>query len=100
MIELPPEFKFVVLWEKASAASQVEQFLTFGRNNLQARVIFIEDVPVAGDPDRTDVLFAVHKEDIWPFFYSRVKYAMKWLEDAMRSTPQLYPERLNLYRRY
>jgi hypothetical protein len=100
MIERPPEFKFVVVWEFATAKDQEERFRLFGQNILKARVLYLEDVPIIGFEGRTDVLFAVHEGDIWPFVYARVRFPMWWIEDALSKHPEWYPERLKAYRRY
>ena len=100
MVELLPQFKFVVVWEFAAVLDQVERFVDFGQSKLHARVQYIADIPIVSVPERTDVLFAVHEDDIWPFFYRRPLFAMDWLERVLDRNPQLYPEHLNQYRRY
>lgn len=50
------------------------------------------DVPETGG--RHDVLFYVHSDDIMRFSLWRLKYGMRWWEDALETDSEIYPQRV------
>jgi len=111
-IKQNPNFDQVCVWP-AVQADNVKKFEKFMLKIFKTRVQvleeiltapdFVNDHPVEGTGSRTDLIFAVHKDDINTFAVARIPYGIRWIEDAMAScnhTAHLYPERFKQYCRW
>ena len=107
-----PEFQQVCVWPGTIVEPhQVADFEAFVKQEMGARVQFLEiihtfpDVDASGAPvedtgGRSDVFFAVHKDDIGAFAVKRLAYGIRWFDDAVSATNggnRLYPPRVMAY---
>ena len=57
---------------------------------------------VEGTGGRSDVLFAVHDEDVMKFAIPRIQMGIRWIEDVLDNepadVPSIYPQRVVDYR--
>ena len=95
------------------AENEVESFVNFFKE-LGYRIQYLETivtgpdtdedgVPVACTGGRTDIFFAVHKEDVMRFAIPRLRMGIRWIEDvldneARTSACSIYPYRVKEYR--
>ena len=92
---------------------QVNDFIQFfGDEGF--RVQFLESIKTFPDRDdqgsmiegtggRSDILFAIHDEDIGKFAIPRLQFGIRWIEDVLdnesnNSDHSVYPERIRGYR--
>lgn len=108
-----PDFSQVVVWPGTTGAMEdADAFKAFMLEELQARVQPLEEITTNPDLDafnrpipdtggRTDLFFAVHKEDITSRFCTlRLRMGMRWIEDALaphNHSAHLYPARVKEY---
>ena len=102
-------FNQVCVWSNTIVSegdiSQFEKWLQFG---FGIRGQFLEDyrtlpdredgLIVEGTGGRPDILFAIHDEDVSKFALPRLKYGIRWIEDALDNDPEIYEERISKYR--
>lgn len=57
---------------------------------------------IEGTGGRSDVLFAIHNDDIMKFAIPRLQMGIRWIEDVLDNEPEdvpsLYPQRVVEYR--
>tara|TARA_B100000900_G_C20576198_1_gene715427 strand:- start:882 stop:1238 length:357 start_codon:yes stop_codon:yes gene_type:complete len=58
---------------------------------------------IEGTGGRSDVLFAIHDEDVMKFAIPRMQMGIRWIEDVLDNEPRvaehsIYPERIKDYR--
>ena len=92
---------------------QIEQFVNhFSENGF--RVQHLETIetspdhddsgfPVEGTGGRSDILFAIHDEDVMKFAIPRLRMGIRWIEDVLDNESRMtehsiYPERIKDYR--
>jgi len=109
-------FTQVCVWPGTSGVpDDLPGFTQFFVDEFKTRVQFLEEIVTAPDHDargrpvpktggRTDVFFAVHKDDIGHFAVPRFKIGVRWIEDVLDNeafrTPEhsIYPTRVVDYR--
>jgi len=107
-VERKDSFNQVCVWPGTTLGdSTVEQFEKFFMDELNTRIQFLEIIetapdmengmPVEGTGGRSDILFAVHKDDIGHFAIKRLAYEIRWIEDVY-GNGSLYPERIAEYK--
>ena len=56
---------------------------------------------IEGTGGRSDILFAVHDEDVWKFAIPRLQMGIRWIEDVLDNEEEnrsIYPNRVKEYR--
>jgi len=97
--------------QKCDNPTPIEEFEDFFIKNFDTRVQYIEEIVT--DPDtkdgviveetggRTDVFFAIHKDDIGKFAIKRLELGIRWIEDVLAPCNYrcpIYPERVFEYK--
>ena len=91
---------------------EISAFEAFFAEKIKTRVTFLEVVltnpdlddldgyPIEGTGRRSDILFAVHQDDVRAFDIKLLglQDPPSWIEDALQNSPNLYPSRLTKYR--
>ena len=60
-----------------------------------------DGVPIVNTGGRSDILFAIHDEDIMDFAIPRLQMGIRWIEDVLDNEEEgcsIYPERVLEYR--
>lgn len=102
-------FNQVCVWPSTIVSeADIPEFIKFFKDTFGVRAQFLEEYKTLPDRDyglivegtggRSDVLFAIHKEDVGKFVIARLKYGMRWIEDALDNSPEIYEERISKYR--
>lgn len=109
-VERTEDFQQVCVWPGTTLDSGAEQeFVDFVLKELGTRIQFLEVVftfpdtkngePVEDTGGRSDIFFAVHRDDIMKFALPRLKFGMRWIEDVyLNGNGYLYPDRIEKYR--
>jgi len=107
-----PDFVQVCVWEGTTLGEEddnnAQAFVDYMKSDMGARVQFLECIltkPNKGDtsPDaggRSDLFFAVHKEDLSKFAIPRLKVGIRWVEDVLSKgnyRSPIYPPRVFEY---
>lgn len=109
--KLSQNYTQVCVWQSCIVAKGEEkQFEEFMKNKFQVRVNFLEVVftapdmkdghPVEETGGRSDVLFAIHSDDISKFAVKRFMFQdpIRWIEDVFgNGHGNLYPARIKNY---
>lgn len=89
------KFSQVCVWPGTTGCFKDEgkPFIAFMKKNFNARIQPLEEIitgpdfkngrKVSGSGGRTDVLFAVHDDDIKHFAIARMKVGIRWIEDVL-----------------
>ena len=110
-IERKPDYNQVVVWPGTLIKlEQLPEFKQFILDELGTRAQYLETIltapdmtdgsPVEDTGGRSDVFFAIHKDDINHFALKRLALGMRWIEDAISEVNGgcvLYPERVKGY---
>lgn len=110
-IILDENFKQVCVWPGTLLKdSEVNDFVEFFKEELDARVQFLEVIltapdknkfgeEVAGTGGRSDVFFAIHRDDVGKFAVPRLAYGIRWIEDVYSNGGgPLYEDRVAAYK--
>lgn len=101
-------FNQVCVWPSTIVSEcDVQKFEEFFKEMFEVRVQFLEEyktqpdridfICVYGTGGRSDVLFAIHDEDVSKFVTTRLSYGIRWLEDALDNSPEIYESRIHRY---
>jgi len=110
-VPLKEGFTQVVVWPgTVLEAEQVPEFKQWIMDEFRTRAQFLETIltapdirngaPVEGTGGRSDLFFAIHKDDVGKFAIPRFDYGMRWVEDMVASINGgcvLWPERIKEY---
>jgi hypothetical protein len=104
-------FSQVCVWPGTTGCMEdPEGFTSYFKDELKTRVQLLEEIqtyPDQGERDsggRTDVFFAVHKDDVMKFALPRLQMGIRWIEDVLDNqehhTPgySIYPDHVKEYR--
>lgn len=109
-------FNQVVVWEGTTVLSpgiedsiRIKEFINFIKTEFKGvRAQYLEEIKtfpdkkngklIEGTGGRSDLLFAVHKDDIEKFAVARLAYGMRWIEDVYLNGADYYPERIAEYK--
>lgn len=110
-VKLNEGFSQVCVWQGTTLGNEgVEDFIEFMKDTFQTRVQFLEEIKTNPDLDRngeammdsggrSDLFFAVHKDDVSHFAIPRLKFGIRWIEDVYgNGNGYLYPDRVAEYR--
>lgn len=90
--------------------NKIQEFTDQIKEKFDTRVQYLETIltkPDLDDPEntggRSDVFFAVHKDDIEKFAVKRLQYGIRWIEDVLSNVNgyhlnPLYPEYVKGYK--
>jgi hypothetical protein len=105
------EYNQVCVWPGTTGCKEdPEGVKEFFQEAFGVRVQFLEEVvtkPDQNDPGtggRTDVLLAIHSEDVMKFAVKRFEVGIRWIEDVLDNqehhTPgySIYPDHVKEYR--
>ena len=107
----PVDFNQVCVWPGTIIGeSEIPDFVEYFLTEFNTRVVFLEtiltnpdvvmDRVVAGTGGRSDVFFAVHKDDVCKFAIPRLSLGIRWIEDVLspaNDSAYLYPSRVGEY---
>ena len=109
-VTLAAGFTQVCVWPGTTLKdNQQGELVEFFKDNMGTRIQFLEvvftnpDVNKYGDPikntgGRSDIIFAVHDDDITKFAVPRLQMGIRWIEDMYgNGHGQLYPKRIVRY---
>jgi hypothetical protein len=102
----------VCVWAGTTVGDDADGFVKFMLKEFSARTVYLEEIETFPDRDsggrcvegtggRTDLFFAVHREDIGKFAVPRLAYGIRWIEDVLSEVnggAVLYPDRVDEYR--
>jgi len=102
-------FNQVCVWPSTVVSEDdVSSFTQFFQDTFGARVQFLEDYRTLPDREdglivedtggRADALFAVHADDVAKFAIPRLQFGIRWIEDAIDNSPEIYAKRITKYR--
>ena len=110
-VALKEGFKQVCVWPGIVVKpDEVEDLVKFFKDELDTRVQYLESVTTGTDRDkngrpdmstggRTDVLMAIHNDDIGKFAIARFQFGIRWLEDVyLNGQGNIYPARVAEYK--
>jgi len=94
-IKLNKDFHQVCIWPGTLIKKfEIEKFEKDIKNHLNTRIQYLETIKTKPDTDRdgfeekgtggrSDVFFAVHKNDVANFAIPRLEIGIRWLEDVL-----------------
>jgi|APSaa5957512576_1039674.scaffolds.fasta_scaffold04498_8 hypothetical protein len=97
-------FSQVCVWRGTEMGDQSpKNFEDFIENQFGVRAQFLECVITApgqgGEGGRSDLMFAIHEEDISKFAVPRLSWGISWIEDVYANGGgALYPDRIAEYK--
>lgn len=106
-------FEQVCVWPGTVLGDQTAaDFEEFMMDQFNVRVQYLETVdtypdtddlgnPVQGTGDRSDLFFAIHKNDIAVFAVPRLEWGIRWVEDVLSAHNYrcpIYPQRVFEYK--
>lgn len=100
------DFTQVCVWPGTTMGSNTPQdMVDWFKEEFGIRVQFLEIIITnAGEPDsggRSDIFFAVHKDDINKFAIPRLQIGVRWIEDVLAGCnyrKRIYPDRVFGYK--
>jgi len=113
-IQRNENYNQVCVWPGALLPEEeIEQFVNYF-SEIGFRVQHLETIKTASDRDsrgfpvegtggRSDILFAIHDEDVMKFAIPRLQMGIRWIEDVLDNEEEgysLYPERFSGYRNW
>lgn len=109
-IVLEDGFKQVCVWPGTLLEEEtIPEFVQFFKDEMDARIQFMEVIITTPDVDskgaeipgtggRSDVFFAIHKDDVMKFAVPRLSLGIRWIEDVFgNGGGALYAERVFKY---
>jgi hypothetical protein len=114
-VERPEEFSQVCIWQHCTLGGMEGEFAEVMLDTFNLRVFFLEEIetrPTSENPEgRTDLLFAIHNDDVLPFSMLgldedmmtplRLKLGIRWVDDVLslaNGGGREYPNRVFGYR--
>lgn len=105
------DYTQVCIWPGTTLGedNDTQAFVDYMKNDLSTRVQFLECIMTEPDkrdrsPDagnRSDLFFAVHKEDVEKFAVPRLSMGIRWIEDVLAKCnyrEPIYPSRVYEYK--
>lgn len=106
---VPETYSLMVCWPNTIVTegvdpslheARIQEFQDWMKTEFNMDALYVEEVVLG--PDRTDLLFAVNMDSpgMGPFMIQRLKYGMRWLEDALEpgnNWGYTYPDRVKEY---
>lgn len=113
-IERYTNYTQVCVWPATTVGDdKVEQaeFEKWFLERFSTRIQYLEEIktkpdlkdgkPIEGTGGRSDIFFAVHKDDVGKFAIPRLQLEIRWIEDVLAKCnyhQEIYPERVYKYK--